>query len=180
MIDPFQRNIVLETERLKIFPLTASQLRKYLACDGSLEASLGLDPFPREIETSLSEVIRDIILPELLTSTYNPLYRTLWIATDKKHPALVASFIFKGPPNRRGEVEVGYGTEPRFRQQRYMTETLSAAMNWAYSRPQIQFVVAETDPANFPSMKVLTNNHFEKIAERDGFWVWRHQKPTRP
>ena len=54
---------MIETERLRLLPLTYDQLVKYIRADQSLEAELNLNPTKRIISPELKEALENTILP---------------------------------------------------------------------------------------------------------------------
>ncbi|GAB4151155.1 MAG: GNAT family N-acetyltransferase [Bacteroidia bacterium] len=151
--------MLIETARLRIFPLSASQISKYLACDFSLESELGLKPLKREIPDELMDTIRDNIIP-ILKNHPDDLYFTIWLMTDNSSHDIVGSFLLKGLPDKKGEVEIGYGTEPQFQQRGYMQEALSGFILWAKKQSRIKSIRAETNPDNIASQQVLIKKQF--------------------
>lgn len=80
---------------------------------------------------------------------------------------------FKGPPDARGEVEIGYGLDPRFRGHGYMMEAVGAAISWALLQEGVTAVLAETDPDNRPSHAVLARCGLRRDRETPTSWWWR-------
>lgn len=79
---------------------------------------------------------------------------------------LVGGACFKGAPDERGSVEIGYGTFEEYRCRGYMTEAVSALCDWALSKPDIKQVEAQIEEGNLASEKVLLANGF--IRNGDG------------
>jgi ribosomal-protein-alanine N-acetyltransferase len=62
---------------------------------------------------------------------------------------------FKGRPSRQRTVEIGYSIHPSFRNSGFATEAVKALVGWAFRQPRVERVVAETEPGNEPSRRVL-------------------------
>lgn len=77
---------------------------------------------------------------------------------------------FKGGPGETGEVDVGYGIDPLFQNQGLMTEALEGLVSWALSRPGVRAVIAETEPGNDASVRVLVKNGFQEIPRLPNRW----------
>ncbi len=78
---------------------------------------------------------------------------------SREHNTAVGGLCFIGEPVS-GVVEVGYGIDPGFQHQGFMTEVLSAVTKWALSHGAA-CVTAEIEKDNPASQKVLTNSGFQ-------------------
>jgi RimJ/RimL family protein N-acetyltransferase len=72
---------------------------------------------------------------------------------------------FKGPP-QDGEVELGYSIIPGQRRRGYATEAAQALVDWALAQPGVERVVAETEPENEASQRVLERAGMRRLDER--------------
>jgi hypothetical protein len=172
----FTKRPILETDRLRIIPLTHNQLINYLQVDGSLEDELGVEHLKRSITPELIDAFEKIILPAVGNPSRNYLFHTLWTIVDKDKKAMVGDLCFKGNPTNSGEVEIGYGTYPQFQQQGYMTEAVGLLCQWAFEQGGITSVIAETNNGNVASQKILIKNGFKSFSEPDKTTWWRLQK----
>ena len=62
---------------------------------------------------------------------------------------------FKGTPDKRGDVEIGYGIDAQYRCRGYATEAVNAMTAWALTQPGVRRVLAQTEPGNAISQRVL-------------------------
>jgi len=83
------------------------------------------------------------------------------LAADEGVPGrvLVASVGFHGPL-QEGEVEVGHSELPQFQSRGYAGEMVGALTAWALAQPSVLRVVAETECANYASLRVLAKVGF--------------------
>ncbi|MDO9522149.1 MAG: GNAT family N-acetyltransferase [Methanocorpusculum sp.] len=161
----------IETQRLKIIPLDLQQFSFFLKDKDGLEKDLGLKP---------SGVPLDVHTKEAMTGLYakctdhdGSLWFTYWMIISREHNTAVGGLCFMGEP-LSGVVEVGYGIDPGFQHQGFMTETLSAVTTWALSHGAV-CVTAETEKDNPASQKVLTNSGFQFSREEgDSLWWVYH------
>lgn len=72
---------------------------------------------------------------------------------------------FKAPPDKNGCVEVGYGINEDCRCRGYATESVLGLCDWAFGSPDVACVLAQTEPGNDISQRVLQKAGFV----RDGF-----------
>lgn len=163
---------MIETLRLTLKPLTYDQLLKYIRCDHSLEAELGLNPSMRTMTPELVEALEQTILPHVTDPARNYLFNTLWTAIDRDAQQMVGDLCFVGEPNEAGEVEIGYGTYPEFQGQGYMTEMVSGMVAWAKAQPGVKAIIASTDATNVASYRVLQKNNFVQTGDGDGVLKW--------
>lgn len=162
----------IETKRLTIKPLNETEIRKYILEDFSLETVLKLEHKPRIITERVKKNIVTKILPNLIDETKNSLYYTFWTVISKEKNTIVADICFKGEPNENGEIEIGYGTYEDYRGNGYMTEAIEGLINWAFNQEDIKSILAETDPKNIASIRILEKNKFnkEKVAQENINW----------
>lgn len=168
----------VQTERLLLLPLSYPQLLKYLQADHSLESELGLTPARRVISPDLMEAFRQAILPAVAVSADQGLYYTLWTIIHKEQKAMVGDCCFKGPPNKAGEIEIGYGTHAQFQNKGFMTEAVSVFCQWALNQPDVKAVVAETAESNLASQKILIKNGFSLYSKTADMLWWRLDKTS--
>lgn len=70
------------------------------------------------------------------------LFHTFWLLIERAGNEVVGSACFKGTPNAGGEIEIGYGLEPGWEKQGYMTEAVRALCAWAGRQPGVRHVTA--------------------------------------
>ncbi len=163
----------LITNRLDIFPLNRTQVQKFLDNQFALEAELRLQHIPRTMDAELSAVLTTFVIPNLKDVSKLPRFFTLWLLVDREEKAIVGSFSFKGEPNERREIEIGYGTEPPFQRQGYMTEGIAAAVEWAKKQPNVDWLLADTEADNIASHKVLEKNDFVMFEQIEDILWWK-------
>lgn len=163
---------MIETPRLTLLPLTPEQLRLHIADDYQLEASLGLRKGHRVVTEPVLSIITYFALPRLNDPANDPMYYTIWIATDREKKQIVAHAKFKGEPDEIGAVEIGYGTYPAFERQGYMTEMVGGLVGWAGRQPGVRRVVADTEVGNVASERVLEKNGFQMFDQIEDMRWW--------
>ena len=164
---------MLETKRLILRPLTYEQLVKYTKCDNSLEIELDLNETSRTISPELKEAFEQTILPNVADKTKNYLYSTLWTAISKTENKMIGDLCIVGEPNADGEIEIGYGTYDEFQNRGFMTEIVSAIVEWSKTQPIVKSIIASTDKTNTASFKVLEKNYFTKTGETETLFNWK-------
>jgi len=159
----------LYSERLLIQPLTYEQALAYRA--GSFRLNENTPAY--SLSPNLSEAMDSTLLPKLQEAGADYLFQTIWLMVDRTSGYIVGSFLFKGPVNAAGSVEIGYGTETDFQGRGYMTEALNRTLAWAAAHPGVQEIAAETNAENLASIQVLKKNDFKEYDRRDQNIFWR-------
>lgn len=162
---------MIETARLQILPLSHDQLIKYIQCDPTLEIELGLQPASRKFSPALVEALEQSILPRVANQKTDFRYVTLWTIFLKNGRVSVGDLCFKGEPDEKGEIEIGYGTYDEHRQKGYMTEAVGGMLAWARQQKGIKAITAETETTNTGSLKILQHNGFV-ISKQKDVAVW--------
>ena len=164
---------MIETKKLHIKPLTYQQLVKYIKADESLEQELQLNSNARMVPEILKEKMTLNILPKVANTAINYLYVTLWTAINKEENWMVCDVCFKGEPNDKGEIEIGYGTQPQFQGKGFMKEAVGGMIIWAKTQLNVKSVYAETLKDNIASFTILEKNNFVKVGETETYFQWR-------
>jgi RimJ/RimL family protein N-acetyltransferase len=77
----------------------------------------------------------------------------MWMI-ELKDGTHIGDLCFKGlEPN--GTAEIGYGILEEYQKQGYATESVKAALDWAFQNPEVTAIEAETEPDNTASQRVL-------------------------
>ena len=165
---------MVETSRLTIIPLNHEQLALYVRAEGRLEELLQLADSGRTFSPQVKEMVTNFTLPKMKTATAdNYLFYTFWIIVEKATKIIIAELGFKGEPNDKGEVEIGYGTMPGQRGKGFMTEAVGGIVDWAKTRPGINYVLAETDEANIASVRIVQKNNFSFFDKKEKMLWWK-------
>lgn len=160
----------IETSRLRVFPLPLEQLRLWAEDLPALERQLGCPYRGVPIEGAALRNARHI----LALAGEGPIspYRTVWMLVQKEDGVIIGSAGFKGPPDRKGEVEIQYAMGKDYRRRGYMTEAVEAICRWALEQPGVAHITAETDLVSYPSQRILERLGFRKYREEETLW-WR-------
>jgi RimJ/RimL family protein N-acetyltransferase len=74
----------------------------------------------------------------------------------------VGTIGFYGPPDEHGALMIGYGLVPSARGQGYATEAVQALITYAFAKPQVLRIVADTLLDNKASCNVLEKSGFTR------------------
>jgi ribosomal-protein-alanine N-acetyltransferase len=162
----------LQTERLRLIPLDATNLRLSIEDPVQLEASLCLEPRGSLPPEQVVEATRQM-LDGVLGDADNWLFHTNWSIVLTAQSRIIGGLCFKGPPDEHRCVEIGYGLDPPFQGHGYMTEELGETVRWALNQADVLAVVCETDRGNVASHGVLRRVGFAPCHETAEQIGWR-------
>ena len=134
----------LKTHRLRIVPLSTEKL----------EALLKEPQADEHMATALREMYNGCAANPKACFWY-----TNWQIYLLSDDTLIGSLCFKGSPIN-GSVEIGYGIDEKYRNQGYAAEAVRSISDWAFTNPEVYFVLAETDWYNLASIRVLEKTGF--------------------
>jgi ribosomal-protein-alanine N-acetyltransferase len=150
----------INTPRLQLISLTMEQLARLIENADRLENELNLpisremldDPVPRAVGIKLEKMRQ--IGPE------DHHWLTYWLIVIKEEQIGAGLAGYKSLPDDKGHVEIGYGIDPVFQNNGYMTEAVRALIDWAFEQPGCKAVTATTvtNPAS--------NRLLEKVGMR--------------
>lgn len=158
---------MIETKRLLIKPLTAEELKQHIDSPYDFAKELGLIPSQSLIANETKEAILNDLLPNITDTTKDSDFYTMWILIEKSKKAIIGGICFHGEPNENGEVEIGYGTDLEYRNNGYMTESISGLIHWIRENKDVRAITAETENTNISSIKLLEKNDFKLIQQCD-------------
>lgn len=161
------------TERLRVVALSLEQLKLRLNTPRQLENELGLTLAQRVLTKPERKAIGiKIRKMERRAEIYHPWY-TFWLISIKNNHYVVGMVGFKGDPNDRGLVEIGYGINSYNQNRGFATEAVRSMIDWAFQHPTCKAVIAETELSNFASQRVLVKAGMDIFTETDHTFLWR-------
>lgn len=167
----------IQTERLRLIPLSMDQLRCYIPNPEILEQELGF-AVSRDIVTDRLRraVSMKISKMERIDPSEHAWY-TYWLIIVKETPYGAGLAGFKGLADAQGQVEIGYGIDPGYRNKGYMSEAVKGLIEWAFRDERCKAVIAPDKKRwNVASQRVLENAGMRVYAEREDALDWRIDK----
>ena len=163
---------ILTTPRTNLIPLTQAQLNLYL--NHTVEFSREEGPVSIEI---LTENLRKAIEMKLIKmKEADPIQHpwiTYWLIRIRQDGFGAGMLGFKGAPNLQGEVEIGYGIDPGFRNKGFMTEGVTRLIQWAFEDPRCTRIIApNTQRSNLSSNRVLEKVGMQIYSESEHTISW--------
>lgn len=151
---------VIESRRMTLVAATAELVTADLAGRQVFAEALGAevpDEWPPELYDSPA-------MRHALQQLGDPAEHgwSLWYLLSKRQdpPIVLGICGFKGRPDTRGSVEIGYSIVRPYRIQGYATEAVARLVTWAFSHQNVVEVTAETLPYLRQSIRVMEKNGF--------------------
>jgi len=166
---------ILETKRLKLIPLDDYNLRLLVKDRQKMERNLGVKINDIELEESEIIALRTS-LQKVIENKEDYLWYTNWVIVFKKENKIIGGLCFKGSPDEKGRVEIGYGMQDEYRCKGYTTEAVKELINWAFSFNHVTEIIAETEKDNLPSHRVLEKIGMQKYEENEKMFWWKLTK----
>ena len=91
----------------------------------------------------------------------------LWDFYLKDSKSVIGGACFKGQPNEKGEVEIGYGIDEEYQNYGYATEAIGALIDMAKQNTGVKKILFEIEHDNYPSLRVAQKLNAEFIYAVD-------------
>ena len=157
----------METERLVLFPYTEENLRLFNTDLPAFEREYGVVYKGEELDYLLQSFLIKLE-DEIAADRENYLFFTEFLIVLKENDRIIGSIDYKYVP-KDGVTEVGYGLNPAYEGHGYMTEALSAFLEFGRGRG-IKKVRADTLKDNIRSQNVLKRCGFTFLYEDKDLW----------
>ena len=157
----------IETGRLVLFPYTQENLALFNTDLAAFEERFGV----RYCGEELDQMLRDFLLKleaEIAADPDRYLFFTEFLIVLKDRDVVIGSIDYKYVP-KDGLTEVGYGLNPAFQGNGYMTEALRAFLEFGKALG-IRVVRADTLPDNLRSQRVLEKCGFRFLRQEGNLW----------
>ena len=136
--------MMIQTERLHIYPATDEQMRRLIAAQAVPE---------------LKEAYSQMLAGCLAHPDRREWYAVWNIERADDSRTVVGYLSFTGLEDD-GVLEIGYGTNEGYEGQGYMTEAVAAVVRWAAAHDGVRRIEAETEESNAASRRVLEKTGF--------------------
>jgi RimJ/RimL family protein N-acetyltransferase len=166
------QNEVIKTTRLKLIPLSPDQLSLYI--DKVEDFSTQIGPVSRRILTDDLRRAISMKLERLASdSKGDTLWITYWLIQVPPDDFGAGMIGYKGAPDDKGQVEIGYGMDQNYQNMGYTTEALEGLIQWAFGDPRCKRIVAPDTPrTNIPSNRVLQKVGMQVYEEKADSFSW--------
>lgn len=156
--------MILNTKRLELVPLLPYQLKWWAENLLTLEQELKCTYRAEALKSRFLTIVKEQLeITEKNLDDY--LWHSFWFLICKIDRIVAGSADFKGVPDAKQEMEIGYGLGKEFEHEGYMTEAVQALCKWALTQKNVSHIIAETDLDGFASQHIL---------QRCGFTETKH------
>jgi RimJ/RimL family protein N-acetyltransferase len=169
----------IETSRLQLLPYSPAHLLALIESVRQFEERFGLRAAEGLRDFYVSGEIPPAWLDQLRAATEADLWVHGFAVVERESQTIIGSAGFKGPPDRDGLVEIGYGIVPLRQGRGYATEAAAALVAFAVENFSVKRIRAHTLPTPNASTRVLEKCGFQHLGEvtdpEDGR-VWRWER----
>jgi RimJ/RimL family protein N-acetyltransferase len=171
---------VIQTKRLRLVALRLEQLEICLSDPERLGRDLDVSLSPGFLDQPARRAIGYKVKKMAATAAALHPWSSYWLVAldDENHG--IGLVGFKGEPDERGVVEIGFGIDPAHRCQGYATEAVRALITWAFQDPACRSIRADTLRDNFASGRVLSKLGMTVYHETDEGLCWMLGRATVP
>ncbi|MFD1171062.1 GNAT family N-acetyltransferase [Oceanobacillus picturae] len=148
----------IHTQRLRITPCTEKILQITLRADGY------------EIAPHVKNYLEEYRIDPSLMGW------GVWVVIEKEEEKIVGDIGFKGKPDFKKTVEVGYGIVPSAQNKGYATEAVRAIIDWALTSVNVEKILAECHVDNIASIRVLEKINMQKCKHDKEMLKWQLNK----
>jgi ribosomal-protein-alanine N-acetyltransferase len=172
----------IESERLKMIPLTHQLLQLLHTGRSAMEFSLGLNISNMQIDPFYKNEVNDAMinfwLPKTLEHPDAYIWYTSWEIVLKSSNTSIGGMGFAGEPNELGEAETGYMIDQQHQNKGYATEALQLLTAWAFTQEKVTAIIVHTFGDNLPSRRILAKCSFNEVMrDESGLITFRLEKP---
>jgi ribosomal-protein-alanine N-acetyltransferase len=171
----------IESERLRLIPLTHEQLLLLKHDRKDLELSIGLHPSAMVIDAHFQRESNEALLNFWLpyTKDYPDLYHwyTNWQIILKSINTTIGGISLGGYPNDYGETNIGYLIDEKHQGNGYATEALHTLSTWGFQFSILKYIHADTLVTNHASQQVLLKAGFNYTHSVSTTLYYRLPKP---
>ncbi|WP_112179716.1 MULTISPECIES: GNAT family N-acetyltransferase [Paraliobacillus] len=159
----------IETKRLLIITLTPEIMEAALLGRDKLEKAISYD-VSSEWPMDVYKQFFPYKIQQFKESPAVNDWEGMVILKDKQ--LIIGDIGFKGGPNEKGIIDLGYSVIPSQRRKGYATEMANAMVNWGVVQSGVEQVVATSDPDNIASKRVLEKSGFHKVKQTNDTIYW--------
>ena len=121
----------IHTDRLRLVPYSAEQLRALIDGTGPFEEVFGLPAAEGLYDYMESDDVSPAWIEQLRAASGTDPWIHGFAVVDPDVPLVIGNAGFKGPPDSEGKVEIAYGIAPGFQGQGFATEAAQALVSFA-------------------------------------------------
>lgn len=100
----------------------------------------------------------------------------LWLLKHRADQIIIGSAGFKGKPDYKGHIEIGYGISPTYWRRGYGFEAAKSLVDWAFAQPIVQRINAECLIENAGSARILEKLGMVRTGIEGDYIKWKLER----
>lgn len=164
-------SLYITTRRLKLLPCSLEVTQAAISKNKSeVETLLGVKV---PDEWYASEVIDFFpVYTQMLRDDPSHLGWGVWLMIHVDDSTLIGDLGFGGKPDEQGTVEMGYEVLAAYRNQGYAFEAVNALVNFAFTQPKLQKIIAHCPDDHAISIHILKKLGMQLIGREANLLKW--------
>ncbi|WP_160680503.1 GNAT family N-acetyltransferase [Clostridium sp. C8-1-8] len=158
------------TDNLILIPVTLEITEALLAGSSEEIEKLGVtidEKWPTDDTKDILPFINQSLEKDKVPSGFE-----FWMIVKKANMKVVGDIGFKGKPDEKGEIEVGFGLVENERGHGLGFEALKAIIDWAFSQQNVKVIKADCLIDNKPSAGILEKVGMKEIDRDKDYIYW--------
>jgi ribosomal-protein-alanine N-acetyltransferase len=97
-----------------------------------------------------------------------------WCIVHMQDKMIIGDVGFKGAPDEKGLIKVGYSVIPAYRNKGIAREAVEAIVNIVKEDPEVKRITAEVLALNLPSIRMLRSLGWEHVSDNEEMEIWEY------
>jgi RimJ/RimL family protein N-acetyltransferase len=155
----------LTSSRLRLIPLTLSQLQLLATGRHNLEQALGLQVSSFELTdqsfmAEFNQCVEPYLIPQVAAQSDHYEWFTHWLIVERDQNLTVGGIGVAGLPDEAGETMLGYFVDRKFEGLGIATEAVNTLAQWLFLESALQALIADIPLGHIGSQRVLEKAGF--------------------
>lgn len=157
------------TDRLKIITFEVQMIKALLEGPEQLEKLI-----PYQVPAEYPMDVYKQFFPYKIERFSGYPEENIWegLIINRENQTVIGDIGYKGGPDEKGEINLGYSVLPRFQGQGFATEAAAAMVEWGLAQPGVKKVTATCSPENTASIRVLQKAGLKQLREDEKKIYW--------
>jgi [ribosomal protein S5]-alanine N-acetyltransferase len=168
----------ITTQRLKLLPCSLGVAQAALIKNKSeVERLLGVSVSDDWYGSDVLDILP--MYAQMLIDDPLQLGWGVWLMIHINDSTLIGDLGFLGKPNEQGTVEMGYEVISAYRQQGFAFEAVEALVNFAFTQPELQRIIAHSPDDHTASIRILEKLGMRQISQNENLLKWELKLESR-
>ena len=167
----------IQTKRLILMPITLEITESLINGSSNEAQKLGINTdgkWPTEDTMDILPFIFKSLKKNKIPSGFET-----WMIIKKDNMQVVGDIGFKGKPDEKGEVEIGYGLVENERGKGIGFESLKSIIDWGISQKSVNVIKADCLINNKASTRILEKVGMKEVNRDNDLIYWEFIKSVR-